>query len=144
MYLLCLALYYPTSYSPNNALYLPNKDPIDSLVCLFQHSSLTPSSSLSSFPLSLPPSLSPSLPPSLPLPLSPSFPLPFQRHGKGVLVFASGERYSGDVSYDMISGEGEMVYTDDCRYIGQWMNGLVSGECDSANKARFRNCSLYL
>ena len=59
-------------------------------------------------------------------------------------MFASGEKYSGDFSYDMISGEGEMVYTDDCRYIGQWMNGLVSGKCDSANKARFRHCSLFL
>ena len=51
-----------------------------------------------------------------------------QRHGKGVYVFANGERYQGEFRYNLFDGNGVYFWTDgeylDCR----WKNGFPMGD----------------
>eukprot|EP00960_Hanusia_phi_P069632 767137-Hanusia_phi.AAC.6 len=51
-----------------------------------------------------------------------------QRHGKGVYMFANGERYQGEFRYNLFDGSGVYFWTDgeylDCR----WRNGFPLGD----------------
>jgi len=50
-----------------------------------------------------------------------------QIHGKGVLMYANGNRYEGEWENDVINGHGTLFYADGDKYEGQWSQGKMHG-----------------
>ena len=48
-----------------------------------------------------------------------------QRHGKGRVVYSTGQEFEGEFKNDIINGEGDMRYNEVSKYHGGWLNGLV-------------------
>lgn len=51
----------------------------------------------------------------------------FKKHGKGELVFANGDVYTGDFRKDMRAGFGLMVFASGKRYSGEWKKDYPHG-----------------
>ena len=50
-----------------------------------------------------------------------------KRHGKGLMVFANGDRYDGDWNKGIIDGHGTYTYANGLVYDGSWKNGEIKG-----------------
>lgn len=50
-----------------------------------------------------------------------------KRHGKGVRVYANGNRYEGDWRDDRYHGKGTLSWATGGKYVGEFRNGLFHG-----------------
>lgn len=49
-------------------------------------------------------------------------------HGKGVYIFANGERYDGELRESAKHGRGVYLYVNGNKYDGEWMNDKKNGK----------------
>lgn len=50
------------------------------------------------------------------------------RHGRGIHIFANGDRYDGDWSEDIRNGTGVYTWLNGDQYKGGWVNGRMAGK----------------
>ncbi|HNU91976.1 MAG TPA: hypothetical protein PKO25_08895 [Spirochaetota bacterium] len=50
------------------------------------------------------------------------------KNGKGVLIYASGNRYEGDFKDGKFDGKGVIIFTNGARYEGDWKNDKRHGK----------------
>ena len=57
-----------------------------------------------------------------------------QVHGRGVSVYASGNRYDGEWMDGKINGVGVLTYSDGDRFEGDWKDGKMHGKGKLLNR----------
>jgi hypothetical protein len=50
-----------------------------------------------------------------------------QKQGHGILIFATGDTYTGQWRNDRMNGEGTYEFADGDKYVGQWRDGKMNG-----------------
>ena len=50
-------------------------------------------------------------------------------NGKGVIAWASGNYYVGEIKDGLVHGEGTWTYADGGKYVGQFKDDKMHGEC---------------
>lgn len=63
-----------------------------------------------------------------------------KRHGRGKMMYTTGDIYDGEWHEDKRHGQGKMRYTDGTYYDGEWKNNLKDGK---AKRYRYANGNIY-